>query len=399
MLAKDKIHLYKYAAFFVLYEVSTYLANDMIMPGMVQVVKDFHAPLSDAAVSLSYFIIGGSVLPLFLNVLADKIGHRKVLIAGNGLFLLTTILIPFSQNINQFLLARLFQGMGLGFIFIGYATVHKLFDDLAAIKLIALLSNISLMAPLVGPLIGGAITNSYNWRFVFILIGILALFSLYGIYRHMPDDEEISDKPNSTAIFKHYWQLIKSKGFLIGALIGGLNNVVNTSWTGISPVIILDTYHKPFADYATYQILVFSGTTISSILIQFMAANSKIIKLIKAGSVLSLCGLIFSFLFSFNSKILCVFGIFIFTLGSGLYLGIVNRILISSFRHYRSAVSALNSIIIALCSALGLEIGNYICSKINYNFPTLTMFNLIVGISCFSITNYYLRVIKDYECR
>ena len=76
-------------------------------------------------------------------------------------------------------------------------------------------------------------------------------------------------------------------------------------------VIILDTYQKPFADYATYQILVFSGTMISSILIQLVVANFKVFKLIKVGSLLSLSGLIISFMFSFNSKILCVFGIFV----------------------------------------------------------------------------------------
>ncbi len=397
MFVKENIQLYKYAAYFVLYEVSTYLANDMIMPGMIQVVKGFHVSISYAAVSLSYFIFGGCSLPLFLNILADKFGHRKVLIAGNALFLIATILIPFSQNIQQFLFARLLQGMGLGFIFIGYATVHKLFSDIAAIKLIALLSNISLMAPLIGPLIGGAITANFDWRFVFIFVGILAVFSLYGIYKFMPEDEDLLEEKNSSLILKHYWQLIRDKGFLLGMLIGSLNNIISTSWTGISPVIILDTYKLRFADYATYQILVFSGTMISSLLIQFVIASSKVMKLIKVGSILALGGLIISFLFSFTSNILCVFGIFIYTLGAGLYIGVVNRILISSLKQYKSAVSALNSVLNALLAAFGLEICNYICSKISYTLPTLALINLLVGISCFSLINYYTRHIQNYQ--
>ncbi|MCE3268762.1 MAG: transporter [Burkholderiales bacterium] len=278
-------NLYFYTAFFVLYEISTYLSNDMIMPGMVSVIKEFNAPIQYAATSLSYFIIGGCSLPLVLNIIINKLGSRKVLLSGNILFLISTIIIALVINIHQFLWARFFQGMGLGFIFIGYATVHQLFDDIKAIKLIALLSNISIMAPLAGPIIGAAIISSYNWRFISILLGLLGAISLYGLYKYMPDVQvKQYAKGNSLNL---YLKIIKEPVFLRGVLVICLSGIITITWIGISPVIIFATYKLPYSRYINYQILVFSGSIISSLLMQFINSK-KAMEMIKFGSTLAL---------------------------------------------------------------------------------------------------------------
>jgi DHA1 family multidrug/chloramphenicol efflux transport protein-like MFS transporter len=384
--------IYKYAAFFVLYEVSTYLANDMIMPGMIHVVHEFNVSVSYAATSLSYFILGGCTLPLWLSFLGVKLGLRKVLLFGNSFFLLTTLLIPFCQTIHQFLLMRFLQGMGLGFIFIGYATVHSLFDDVAAIKLIALLGNISLMAPLVGPLLGGLITNHYNWRFVFILVGVLSLISLVGLKRYMPILTPTASANSSGLLLQQYKNLLSSKIFVSGTLINSLNGIVTISWIGLSPVIILETYHEEFANYAGYQLLVFSGTTISSILLQFIVEPRVLPKLIRLGANLAVGGLTFSLVFSFFSHLACVLGIFLFTLGAGLYMGIVNRMVIRSFQDSSSPIAALNSIIYAIISVLGLEACNFVCNVIGYTLPAWALTNMLLAGVIKSLINYFLKL-------
>ena len=51
-----------YAGFLVLYEFLTYIANDMIMPGMLEVVASFHGPESAIAMSLTAYVLGGASL-------------------------------------------------------------------------------------------------------------------------------------------------------------------------------------------------------------------------------------------------------------------------------------------------------------------------------------------------
>ncbi|WP_419419376.1 MFS transporter [Legionella sp. D16C41] len=117
-----------FASFLVLYQFLTYIANDMIMPGMIQVVTSFQGPESAIATSLTAYILGGASLQLFLGPISDRIGRRPVMLAGAILFFVFTAFIACSNSIGQFLLARYFEGMGLCFIgVIGYATLQEIF--------------------------------------------------------------------------------------------------------------------------------------------------------------------------------------------------------------------------------------------------------------------------------
>src|SRR5690606_18126930 len=82
-----------FACFLVLYEFLTYIANDMIMPGMLQVVHSFHASESIVATSLTFYILGGASLQLILGPVSDAYGRRPMMLLGACLFLLFTLLI------------------------------------------------------------------------------------------------------------------------------------------------------------------------------------------------------------------------------------------------------------------------------------------------------------------
>ena len=96
-----------FAAFLVLYEFLTYIANDMIMPGMLQVVASFHGPESAVALSLTAYVLGGASLQLVLGPMSDRFGRRPVMLFGASLFFVCTILIACSDSIGLCLLLQL----------------------------------------------------------------------------------------------------------------------------------------------------------------------------------------------------------------------------------------------------------------------------------------------------
>ena len=95
---KNGLRLILFAVSLVIYEGTTYAANDMIMPGMLMVVKDFNYPISYVALSLSFYLLGNAMSQLFLGPLAERFGKRKVIIIGNILFLVFTFLLALSVN-------------------------------------------------------------------------------------------------------------------------------------------------------------------------------------------------------------------------------------------------------------------------------------------------------------
>lgn len=92
-----------------------------------------------------------------LGPLSDRIGRRPVMLAGVVWFIVTCLAILLAQNIEQFTLLRFLQGISLCFIgAVGYAAIQESFEEAVCIKITALMANVALIAPLLGPLVGAA---------------------------------------------------------------------------------------------------------------------------------------------------------------------------------------------------------------------------------------------------
>ncbi len=370
-----------FAIFFIVYEFNTYIANDMIMPGMINVVAEFNSPLENIAKSLSLFIIGGSSLQIILGPLCDRYGKRNILLFGNILFILTTIIITLATNIDQFLLARFLQGFGLCFIFIGYAMIHELFDDKAAVKLCSLIANISVFAPLIGPVIGSAIIINHNWRYVFIVTAVLAIISFFGLAKNMPNNKPVAQKKASIKeIFAIYKTIFTTSTLIKGGLIISISALPMIGWIGLAPVLVMKTLDKGFTEYVIYQVIVFGGFIISSIGIQFMAGRFSFYSLITRGSIVSTLGLIISCL-GHQYISLFIGGLFIASIGVGIFNGSIFRIAITSTGVSNSMSAASLNIIQSLSMAIGLEVVNHLSGLWNYSILSFTGLNLIAGIA------------------
>lgn len=388
---------YLFSAFFILYELTTYLSNDMNMPSMPQIVGQFHASLDKVALSLTYYIIGGSLLQVFLAPLADYFGKRKILLPGILLFLIATVIIPFSSSINEFLLARFFQGMGMCFIFIGYAMVHELLDDVAAVKLIAIFSSIALLAPLAGPLLGTVIVYISRWEFIFLVSGILGIISFFGLYKYMPPGEVHTETINIRQIIKSYKNIFTNKIFINGIVAYCLSVVPLLAWIGISPTIILEAQHQSFIKYAIYQLCVFSGYIVSSFVINRVAGKYSFYKLISYGGTISFLGLICAGGLSFVNLKWVIFGMMIYALGIGIYSGSLIRISLRNTGESMNLSSASMTLINGVVLFIGIESVNKISQLFNYSIQSFAISNLIIAIPVFLLIMNFARIHKNLK--
>jgi DHA1 family multidrug/chloramphenicol efflux transport protein-like MFS transporter len=391
---KNNKSLILFAVFFIIYEFNAYIANDMIMPGMMKVVTEFNSPVENIAKSLSLFIIGGSSLQIFLGPLCDRYGKRNILLAGNTLFLIASGIIPFVVNIDQFLAARYFQGLGLCFIFIGYAMIHELFDDKSAVKLCTLIANISVFAPLLGPVIGSAIIVAANWRYVFIVTAILAVTSLIGLAKNMPNNKPDTPRMNLKEVLQTYVKILSTRTLLQGGLIIALAMLPMIAWIGMAPILVMQIMGKSFGAYIIYQSFVFGGFILSSISIQFVAGRFSFYTMITRGTMIALIGLVIS-VFGHNSNEIFVFGLFVASFGIGLFNGSIYRIAITSTGLSGSMSAASLNIIQATMLAAGVEILNDLCSKFKYSTLSFSMLNLIVGIILSVLCFNYAKLVKS----
>ncbi|WP_133129614.1 MFS transporter [Legionella yabuuchiae] len=364
---------YLFAAFLVLYEFLTYIANDMIMPGMIQVIKTFNGPESAVANSLTAYILGGASLQILLGPISDRYGRRPVMIFGAFLFVLCTVLIAVSNSLSQFILARFFQGMGLCFIgVIGYATLQEIFAEMDAVRLTAIMANVSILAPLLGPLLGAVFIHYYSWRSIFYIIASFALVALVGLWRYMPepigqikrDGEIIHSTPLlPKIIFANYKALFSNRSFLRGSLAFGVLVIPCLAWIALAPIILVKDAKLSVIEYGLWQIPVFGASIVGNGVLLRLTRHYSSRQILKIGTCICSISTMFIFLLPLlagNYFIWIMPGLIIYFLGLGITCAPLNRLILFSTPIAKGTTSALMTFIAMIFQAAGVEAANLI---------------------------------------
>jgi DHA1 family multidrug/chloramphenicol efflux transport protein-like MFS transporter len=360
-----------FALFLVLYEFLTYIANDMIMPGMLKVVHSFNGPESAVADSLTAYVLGGASLQLFLGPISDRYGRRPVMLFGASFFFLCTILIAVSNSMEQFIAARFLQGMGLCFIgVIGYATLQEIFAEMDAIRLISLMANVSISAPLIGPLLGAVFIYYFNWRLIFVGIGSIALVALWGLWRFMPEPvgqtkrtgeliPRVSLAPRVVA--SNYKKLCMNLRFSLGSISLGFLGIPCLIWIALSPIILINDAHLTVIQYGLWQMPVFAASIMGNWFLRYLTHRYQVADILQIGSCIVGFGLLLSFILPFFTQghyLGLMPGLIIYFFGLGVANAPLDRLILFSTQVVKGTASALMTMIAMCVHALGIEIAN-----------------------------------------
>ena len=378
-----------FACFLVMYEFLTYIANDMIMPGMVHVVQVFHAPESMVASSLTAYILGGASLQIILGPISDAHGRRPMMLLGACLFFVFTLFIACSNSMNQFMVARFFQGMGLCFIaVIGYATIQEIFEEMDAIRLIAIMANAAILAPLLGPLLGAIVIHYTSWRYIFVSIALFALITLWGLWRFMPEpigqlkrNGEITPKGKFSAhkVFKNYKVLFSNKVFCCATFALSLLGVPCLAWIALSPIMLIVEAKLTVMQYALWQLPVFGATILGNWFLHTLTYKHSIKKIILLGCIIMAIGQVLSFALPYfygNDYHYLMPGIIVYFFALSVVNAPLNRLCLYVTSVSKGTASALISLSVMLMAALGTEAANYVYQQHN---------NLHYGVYCIAV--------------
>ncbi|HVC65631.1 MAG TPA: MFS transporter, partial [Candidatus Dormibacteraeota bacterium] len=128
--------------------------------------------------TFSAFLLTSTVTMPIWGRLADQVGRRPAYLAGLTLFLLGSALAGLSGSMEQLIIFRALQGLGAGsLISIGMTIIGDLYGVERRAKMQGYFSSVWGVASLVGPLVGGLLTDRVSWRWVFYInlpFGLLA---------------------------------------------------------------------------------------------------------------------------------------------------------------------------------------------------------------------------------
>ncbi len=347
----------------VLFEFSVYIANNMIQPGMLTVTQEFGASTVWMTSAMTAFLFGGALLQWLFGPLSDRVGRRPVMLCGALLFILACLATLFSRNIESFILLRVIQGIGLCFISsVGYAVVQEVFEEKAAVKVTALMANIALIAPLIGPVAGAFMIEMWSWRMVFVFIACVATVAFIGLALHMP--ETINKNQNDRGkvplmqVWRDYCAVFSNRQLLKGALAMPLLVLPLYGWIAMSPMILIVDTNMSGIEYGFWQIPVFGSLIAGNLLLAYKTdcwrLGASISYALYPGILGALCMLLGTALF--NQAYFIIVGISLLSFGQGLAFAVLMRFTLTTSAVSKGTVAAAIGMLAMLILGVGIEI-------------------------------------------
>jgi EmrB/QacA subfamily drug resistance transporter len=132
---------------------------------------------------VTVYLLTATVTGPISGKLSDQFGRRPVMMTGVSLFLVGSLLSGLSGEMWQLIAFRGIQGLGAGAIFpIALAVIGDLFSPRERGRYQGLFGATFAIASIVGPALGGWLTDSISWHWIFLVnlpLGIVALFVLW----------------------------------------------------------------------------------------------------------------------------------------------------------------------------------------------------------------------------
>jgi MFS transporter, DHA2 family, multidrug resistance protein len=127
----------------------------------------------------SYLVSNAIILPM-TGWLGNHFGRKRVFISCIGIFTFASALCGMSLNLPMLILARILQGAGGGaMVPIAQAILLESFPPQKRGIAMATFAQAVVVAPIIGPTLGGWITDNFSWRWIFYInlpVGLLAIF-------------------------------------------------------------------------------------------------------------------------------------------------------------------------------------------------------------------------------
>ena len=159
-----------------------------------------------------YIISGGIMIPI-TGYLMRLIGKKPLMNYSIWGFLLGCLCCVFSPNLQTLIFSRIIQGIGSGCILpLAQAILLDVFPLEKRGVAMSLFGIAAMFSPLIGPFIGGALTDNYSWHWIFIMNIPLCLLSLTLVKFFVKDEKPEKQKYNNKFDIIGYASIVLAMG-------------------------------------------------------------------------------------------------------------------------------------------------------------------------------------------
>jgi DHA2 family multidrug resistance protein len=137
---------------------------------------------------LTSYIIAAAIMTPLSGWLATRLGRKRVFLYSVVGFTIASVLCGAAQSLPEIVAARLAQGIcGAALVPLSQAVLLDINPPEGHARAMAVWMMAATIGPIIGPVLGGWLTEHYNWRWVFYINVPFGIFAFLGIARFMPE--------------------------------------------------------------------------------------------------------------------------------------------------------------------------------------------------------------------
>lgn len=217
-------------------------AIDVYLPSFPAMGDFFHVSDLKIQLSLSLYMMGFAISPLFAGPLTDRFGRKSILNSGLLAFFISTLICAFSIHINTLLVGRILMGAACGLLVVAnQSMVRDSFQGQKLVRVSSYMSMVWSVVPIVAPAIGGYVQSYWKWQGNFYLIALYILFSWCCVMFGADETMKHPPKPiKLKSIMLKYVYLIKNRQFIVYVLCTAISFAITTAFITAAPFIFQD---------------------------------------------------------------------------------------------------------------------------------------------------------------
>jgi len=229
------------------------LSVDMYLPSLPTIARDLNTSSAAAGLTLTVFLISLAIGQLIYGPASDRFGRKPPLYIGLGLYVVASIGCAFAKDATMLAVLRGVQGFGAcaGMV-IARAAVRDRMDPAGAAQAYSTLMLVMGVAPILAPMIGGAVLQVASWRVIFALLTAFGVVSLVAVHYLMRESlaPENARRLAVGHVLQDYWALLRDRHYAAYMWCGAVFLSGMFAYITVSSFVLIDGYGLSPGHYA-----------------------------------------------------------------------------------------------------------------------------------------------------
>jgi DHA1 family bicyclomycin/chloramphenicol resistance-like MFS transporter len=231
------------------------LSIDMYLPALPLIAEQFGVPAGSAQMTLSTYILGFAVGQLIYGPMADSIGRKPVILGGTLIFAAAAVACALAQTIDQLITMRFFHGLAAAAASVVInALMRDMYPREEFSRMMSFVMLVTTIAPLLAPMIGGAVLIWFSWHMIFWILAVAALLAsamiAFFIRETLPPERRQPFHLRTTV--GNFASLFRHKRVLSYMLASGFSFAGMFSFLSAGPFVYIEVNHVSPQDFGYY---------------------------------------------------------------------------------------------------------------------------------------------------